>query len=60
MADLAPTGPEIDTTPSRTDAASRRGSAPPTRCGGVDVPLEDHQAGAVLAQLAGEREQVLQ
>src|SRR5206468_4150712 len=33
---------------------------PPGRRGGVDLLLEDHQAGAALAQLVGEREEVLQ
>ena len=32
----------------------------PGRRGGVDVLLEDHQADAALAQLVGEREEVLQ
>ena len=32
---------------------------PPGRGGGVDLLLEDDQAGAALAQLVGEREEVL-
>src|SRR5438270_800386 len=33
---------------------------PPGRGGRVDLLLQDHQAGAALAQLVGERQEVLQ
>src|SRR5271166_835417 len=42
------------------DRAEDMEDQPPGRRGGVDVLLQDDQAGAALAQLVSEREQVLQ
>ena len=42
------------------DRAEDMEGQPPGRRGGVDLLLQDDQAGAALAQLLGQRQQVLQ